>query len=501
MACIFIPVPSIYGTTIYKGIGIALLFLAWKIFSRRYLHPLSRYPGPFFWAISRIPYAAAYAHGNLHMRIQHLHDLYGDVVRVAPDELSYKNQQAWKDIYGHSRNFPKDTRFYHVSKSKAPSVVVAAPDSVHGRQKRAILRAFSASALESHERLLNPFVNTLMQKLKQMSAKKDSVVDMTEWYNYVMFDFMALELFGESLGCLEDGKYHAWVDMLFGSIKAWAFLSQSKYFPELSWIIKAAVFLFHRGLLKHRSSKLFSITSKVHDKNVSKPDQPTFSTYLRAREDPRSTLSADEILSNHSFMMMAGSETTATLLSGCTFFVLKYPKVHEKLLFQIRHRFSSPSEITFSALAEMPYLRAVLQEALRMYPPLPLGMPRIVPSGGAVISGRFVPEKTSVAVASWAANQASSNFNDPQLFLPERWLDNDQGLGDNDVKDAMQPFSLGPRACPGKSLAFGEASVIFARLIWAFDLELSPKCSTWADQRAYIIWDKGPLMVKLTPRS
>lgn len=51
------------------------------------------------------------------------------------------------------------------------------------------------------------------------------------------------------------------------------------------------------------------------------------------------------------------------------------------------------------------------------------------------------------------------------------------------------------------SLAFGEASLILARLIWAFDLELFLQCSNWADQRAYIIWDKGPLLVKLTPRS
>jgi cytochrome P450 len=306
--------------------------------------------------------------------------------------LSYQNQQAWKDIHGHSRNFPKDMRFYHVSKSKASSVVVA-PDSVRGRQKRAILRAFSEPALKSHERLLRPFVDTLIQKLQQTSGWKDNFVDITEWYNYVMFDFMALELFGESLGCLEDGTYHTWVDMLFGSIKAWAFLGQSKYFPALSWIIKAAVFFFRRDLLHHRTTKFASISSKVPEGSVSESGEPTFSTYIRASKDPGSTLSTDEILSNHSFMMMAGSETTATLLSGCTFFVLKCPEVHEKLLFQIRHRFSSPSEITFSSLADMSYLRAVLQEALRMYPPLPLGMPRVVPSGGAIISGRFVPEK------------------------------------------------------------------------------------------------------------
>ncbi|KAE8133593.1 cytochrome P450 [Aspergillus pseudotamarii] len=480
--------------SIYTIFSLVLSVIAWKIFYNRHLHPLSCYPGPFIWTVSRVPYAAYYAQGKLHRRVQLLHDQYGDVVRVAPDELSYRNQQAWKDIHGHSRNFPKDMRFYHISKNKAPSVLVA-PDGVHRRQKRAILRAFSEPAQKSHECLLHPFVDTLIHKLQQKVEDNNSVVDITEWYNYVMFDFMALELFGESLGCLEDGVYHPWVDMLFGSIKAWAFLSQSKYFPTISWMIKIAGLLFYSDLLQHRTTKFDSIAARVPGDVESDLDQPTFTTYIKARNDPQSILSREEILSNHSFMMMAGSETTATLLSGCTFYILKHPEVHKELSCLIRNRFSSPLEITFSSLADISYLRAVLQEALRMYPPLPLGMPRVVPSGGAIVSGQFVPEKTSVAIASWATYQSSSNFKDPQSFLPERWLD--MGPGDNDIKDAMQPFSVGPRACPGKMLAFAEASLILARLIWAFDLELSPQCSNWADQRAYIIWDKGPLLIKL----
>ncbi|KAJ5540078.1 cytochrome P450 [Penicillium frequentans] len=485
-------------SNIYKVFFLALLFSAWKIFSRRYLHPLSRYPGPFLWSVSRASYATAYAQGKLHKRIQCFHDQYGDVVRVAPDELSYRTEEAWKDIHGPLRNFQKDMRFYHASKSKAPSVAVA-PDSIHGRQKRAILRAFSVSALQSHERLLRSFVDTLVRMLHPTDGKKENVVDMTEWYNNVIFDFMAFELFGESLHCLEKGTSHTWVDMLYGSIKGWAFLSQSKYFPSLSWVIKAALLLFRRDLLQHRSTKFTSVASKVSAESVSESGDPGFGTYMRASNDHKSTLTKEEILSNSSFLMIAGSETTATFLSGCTFFILKHPEVYKKLSCQIRDRFSSPTEMTFSSLADMSYLHCVLQESLRMYPPVPLGMPRVVPNGGAVVSGQFVPENTSVAVASWATYQSSSNFKDPQLFLPERWSDTDAG-GD-DVKGALQAFSMGPRGCPGRSLAFGEASLILARLIWAFDLELSPQCSNWADQRAYIIWDKGPLLVKLTPRS
>ncbi|CAG8896931.1 unnamed protein product [Penicillium egyptiacum] len=160
--------PDSLSYSIYQVAIVTLLFVLLRILSYRYIHPLSKYPGPFLWTVSRIPYAMAYAQGYLHKRIQQLHHQYGDVVCVAPDELSYRNEQAWRDIHSQPRNFPKDMRFYHASKSKAPSVLVA-PDGVHGRQKRAILRAFSAPALKSHERLLRPFVDKLIQKLQHES--------------------------------------------------------------------------------------------------------------------------------------------------------------------------------------------------------------------------------------------------------------------------------------------------------------------------------------------
>lgn len=367
--------------------------MIWSIIFNLYLHPLCTYPGPFLATVSRIPYATAYVQGRLHIYVRDLHNQYGDVVRIAPDELSYTEEHAWKDIYSHSRNFPKDMRFYNSSKKKAASVVIA-PDEIHQRQKRAILRAFSDSALKNHERLLQPFVDMLIKRLQEtIRLNKHSPIDLTEWYNYVMFDFMALELFGESLGCLEDARYHPWVDMLFGSIKAWAIISISKYFPSISFIIKPVVLFFYRDLLRYRDTKLTSISLKIPRRLDCQQDAADFITYIQNSEDPKSALRPEEIFSNSSFLMMAGSETTATLLSGCTFLILKHPRVYSELVTQIRSRFTSVSEINFSSLAEMPYLRSILQESLRIYPPLPLGMPRVVPDGGAVISGRFVPAK------------------------------------------------------------------------------------------------------------
>lgn len=84
-----------------------------------------------------------------------------------------------------------------------------------------------------------------------------------------------------------------------------------------------------------------------------------------------------------------------------------------------------------------------------MHPPVPTGLLRTVPKGGDTIDGYWVPEGTSVAVGGWAASHNPLNFQEPDSFIPERWLEHDgRFAGDN--KKGMQPFSLGPRGCIGK---------------------------------------------------
>lgn len=98
---------------------------------------------------------------------------------------------------------------------------------------------------------------------------------------------------------------------------------------------------------------------------------------------------------NSSTLIIAGSETTATALAGITYLLVTNPEVLAKLTHEVRSAFASEDEITITSAAQLTYMLACLDEALRMYPPVAIGLPRIVPQGGTTISGYFVPAKVS----------------------------------------------------------------------------------------------------------
>jgi cytochrome P450 len=158
---------------------------------------------------------------------------------------------------------------------------------------------------------------------------------------------------------------------------------------------------------------------------------------------------------------IAGSETTATALACITYHLLKFPEIGLRLQTEIREAFNSYQEIDGTSTTSLLYLNAVILEAMRVYPPLPFPLPRVVPQGGDIVDGHFIPEgvseldivgaaiflgilanykvpQTIVSTNPFAASMSSQNFLNPWKFDPE------------DTLGASQPFSLGTRSCLGK---------------------------------------------------
>lgn len=170
------------------------------------------------------------------------------------------------------------------------------------------------------------------------------------------------------------------------------------------------------------------------------------------------------------------------------------------LLHEIRGNFSTVTDLTFERLAELKYMNACLKESLRMYPPVPIGSPRVALEGGQTILGKWVPAGTWISMHHFATYQSEANFKNHSKFVPERWLKTNP-IYAKDTLEAHQPFSFGPRNCLGQNMAMHEMRLILAMLLFKYDLELMEESLDWLNQKTFGLWMKHPLMVRAEPLS
>lgn len=164
-------------------------------------------------------------------------------------------------------------------------------------------------------------------------------------------------------------------------------------------------------------------------------------------------------------LIIAGSETTAVTLTAMLAFLLRYPAKLAILVEEVRSAFSSADQINAEGTMPLTYLFAVIEETLRILPPVPFGLPRMCP--GSVIDGRVVPAGTIVTTSPYTVSHDPEYWHDPEGWHPERWLAREDPLYsakfDNDNKEASRPFSTGPRVCLGVNLAYIELRMTLAR--------------------------------------
>ncbi|KAJ5160583.1 uncharacterized protein N7482_007587 [Penicillium canariense] len=481
------------------GVGLAMIFIyPISIFIYNvYFHPLAKYPGPKLMVATRIPYMQMIISGRFAQKTKALHHKYGKVVRIAPNELSFIEADAWKVIYGtrvgHGQK-QKDPRFYPPTPGGAPSIILS-DDADHSRFRRLLSHAFSDSSLRGQEPIIKSYVDLLMQRLNENIASGTDVLDLVSWYNFTTFDIIGDLAFGEPFDCLKNSNYHQWVHILFGHMRMSAYANVARRLPGSGRLLRLIT-------PKHVTSQRdwhFDLTkAKVQARLSKSNERPDFFGNILKQNDTGKGFSIPEMISNSSTLIIAGSETTATLLSGVTYLLLRNPRILAKLQEEIRSTFAREEEINLDSCNKLDYCLATLTEALRLYPPVPPGLPRIVDVQGDLIAGNWIPGGTIVSVCHLAASHSPINFTDADQFIPERHLDDPRFKNDN--RGAMQPFSFGPRNCIGRNLAYVEMRIILARMIFNFDMELAEPEKDWLDQDSFFLWDKSALNVKLTPR-
>jgi cytochrome P450 len=323
-------------------------------------------------------------------------------VRFTQDDVSFIAAGAWKQIYGHKgageQSYGKDLRAYRPSIAGASSIITS-NDADHRRMRRLLAHAFSERALRGQEGIMKQYIDVLIARLHER-ARDDEVVDMVKWYNFTTFDLIGDLAFGDSFKCLDSGGYHPWVAMIFDGFKQMTYLNALKRLPRLL-VLKNII--MPKKVAQSTAEHAHLTTSTARKRVESgKTDREDFMSYILRHNDEKG-MTMEEIIENSGTLIVAGSETTATLLSGTTFYLLSNPQAYDKLVREVRDTFETEDDITLQRVNHLEYMLAVLNEGLRLYPPVPSGLPRITPPGGEFIEGYWIPEKVCIRIPELGA--------------------------------------------------------------------------------------------------
>jgi len=401
---------------------VIVIFCLSKAIYNVYFHPLSAYPGPWWMAVSDMVRLTHLASGRYVALNHRLHLLYGPIVRVGPQELSFIQPEAWKDIYGHSSGsgkaeFAKDPHFYGTTPNGVDHIGTANRQD-HARMRSVFSHAFSERALRKQEPLIREHAQKMAQRMREHSERNPGgVVNILDMFNFAAFDITSELAFGEPLGLLDRDAYTPWVRALFDGVKFMTIRGAVLKVPLVGRLLQ----LLTERTLKKQFEAHFRYACDMVDRRLARQprqeQQPQEKPGLQHKGrkmtpvpvpdiwsfvlggDDKKRLSLAEMHSNASGFMIGGGETTSTTLSGVVYLLLRHPEAMRRLMEELRGAgvFESVDgnmndRMSWSTLARLEYLKACLTETLRLFPPAAVGLPRIVPSGGAKICGNLFPE-------------------------------------------------------------------------------------------------------------
>ena len=366
-----------------------------------WFHPLSKVPGPLLESAIYFPTGyKIFIKGTGPGAMKKWHEKYGPVVRIGPNRLSFDGEIGWPAIFGHRK--PGQPEY-----EKVPSIfgekrhLLVAKKEIHRRQRRQLAHAFSDASLVQQELIVNKYIDMLMDHFTKQ-AQSGETLDIVKWFNFTTFDIIGDLAFSESFRSLESRSYNPWVLAIFQGIRGGALLRMLYNYPLADLIVKIIK-------LSPKVRTLNEIRSHARNKAIARMEygaermegHKDFTTYMmKTNRDGAPGMDREEILQNAPTIVLAGSETTATSLSGFCFYVGQHPDVYAKLAAEIRLSFSSEADISMTSTAALQYLAAVINETLRVYPPVASTPERHSP--GALIDEQYIPAGVSQPPAKTA---------------------------------------------------------------------------------------------------
>ncbi|PHH89001.1 hypothetical protein CDD83_6778 [Cordyceps sp. RAO-2017] len=485
------------------ALGSAVLYALGIVVYRVFFHPLAKYPGPFLAKITDA-YQTSHAYkGDRHLEFWRMHQKYGKVVRFGPNSLSFNSSQALKEIYGFRSNVRK-AEFYDAFVHPAANTHNTRDKEVHARKRRVLSHAFSDSAIKEIQRYILNNVRTFCEQIGLDDGAADAKGwtqprNMSNWCSYLAMDILGDLSFGKAFHMLERPDNRFALELVEAATTRHLICGTMPIVDKLK-IDKILFPKLAAGRARYMAYSKAQLTERT--KLGEETDRRDFFYYLLKARDPETGqgFSTPELWGESNLLIIAGSDTTSTAMAATMFYLVRNPHALKRATDEIRAKFRNVEEVVHGpALGSCSYLRACIDEAMRLSPSVGGVLPREVLGGGMSIDGQAVAAGTVVGVAHYVIHHNEDYFPVPFGYAPERWLAGEtnpltgRATTDDDLaaaQSAFCPFSVGPRGCIGKGLAYVEMTTTLARTLYLYDMRRAVGVDDPGEGRRDLEWGR-----------
>ncbi|KIP07977.1 hypothetical protein PHLGIDRAFT_105021 [Phlebiopsis gigantea 11061_1 CR5-6] len=437
-----------------------------------YFHPLAKFPGPKWAAVTGWwkTYVEVYKGESIIDKLFELHKIYGPIVRITPNELHFSNPSVYHEIYNQRSRWNKDPNIYQVF-GEDISTVSTLDYRDAKRRKELIAPHFSRKSVLQLQYVVQDGLNELCAVIRaRCEAGKQT--DIWRAFRCVSMDNITSYCFGYCIDAVHatDFKEPA-TEELHEGLRVFHVFKHFSFLKHIIVVLSRLIFKYKIAELDrpgYGRKNIRQIKGIIENPTIlaDAPHQLVYHTLL----DPNASLklSRPSLHDEAGMLVVAGVDTVSNSSTVATIWTATQgdPDRLRAELRAVWPRIDAPPSL--EVLEDLPYLRAVCKEALRLSHGVYTPMLRIVPPEGATLGGQFVPGGTSVGISNLFVHLNPEIFPEPHKFCPERWL----APGAESLDTWLVAFSRGPRSCLGINLGWCELLMNTANIFRCFTVEL-----------------------------
>ncbi|KAH7074210.1 cytochrome P450 [Paraphoma chrysanthemicola] len=352
--------------------------------------------------------------------------------------------------------------------------ILIAEGDEHKRQRKMLMPAFSFRHIKD---LYPIFWNKTREMTDRMSetikgsSDGSTVIEIREWASRATLDIIGLAGCGQDFDSLAnpDNELNQTYKSIFSSNRG-AQIVQLFLGMLPHWLAVALPLKRNDEIGKAISTIKNVARDIIANKRAKMLEGKAYQVDILGVAMQSGGFTDEDLVNQLMTFLAAGHETTASAMSWAVYLLCKHPAVQTRLREEVRTHLDMNGPINAAEIDKLPYLNAVLNETMRVLPPVPLTLRET--AHDTTIQGHFIPARTTIVLSPWAINTSTKLWGpNAQTFNPERWLaPGTANTGGAESNYSTLTFLHGPRSCIGKDFAKAEFACLVAGFVGRFEV-------------------------------